>query len=43
MKMDTLHSYFCRREMKQQLDQKIYIRAETEARLSEAARYILDV
>ena len=39
----AMHSYFCRREMKQQLDQKKYIREETKARLSEAACYILDV
>ncbi|MEM7126217.1 MAG: phytanoyl-CoA dioxygenase family protein [Chloroflexota bacterium] len=39
----AMHSYFCRREMKQQLNQKRYIRDETLARLGEAARYILDV
>ncbi|MDA0708695.1 MAG: phytanoyl-CoA dioxygenase family protein [bacterium] len=38
-----LHSYFCRRDQKQQLVQKDYIRPETYARLSEAARTILDV
>lgn len=39
----AMHSYFCRREMKQQLEQKAYIREETLARLSDAGRYILDV
>lgn len=38
-----LHSYFTRRDQKQQLDQKAYIREETRQRLSEAARTILDV
>lgn len=39
----AMHSYFCRRDQKQQLDQKQYIQPETYARLSDAARYILDV
>ena len=39
----ALHSYFCRRRHPQQLDQRKYIRPETYARLSEAARFILDV
>jgi ectoine hydroxylase-related dioxygenase (phytanoyl-CoA dioxygenase family) len=39
----ALHSYFTRRGQTQQLDQKKYIRPETYARLSEAARHILDV
>jgi ectoine hydroxylase-related dioxygenase (phytanoyl-CoA dioxygenase family) len=39
----ALHSYFCRRDQKQQLDQRAYIRPETAARLSDAARHILDV
>jgi ectoine hydroxylase-related dioxygenase (phytanoyl-CoA dioxygenase family) len=39
----ALHSYFCRRDQPQQLDQRGYIRPETSARLSAAARYILDV
>ena len=39
----VLHSYFTRRDQTQQLDQKAYIRPETYARLSPAARYILDV
>jgi ectoine hydroxylase-related dioxygenase (phytanoyl-CoA dioxygenase family) len=38
-----LHSYFCRRHQPQQLDQKKYLRPETAARLSEAAKTILDV
>ncbi len=37
----ALHSYFCRRSERQQLDQQRYIRAETRARLSPAARYLL--
>jgi ectoine hydroxylase-related dioxygenase (phytanoyl-CoA dioxygenase family) len=39
----ALHSYFCRRDQPQQLDQRAYIRPDTWARLSPAARYILDV
>jgi ectoine hydroxylase-related dioxygenase (phytanoyl-CoA dioxygenase family) len=39
----ALHSYFCRRNQPQQLDQRAYIRPETYQRLSAAARYILDV
>jgi ectoine hydroxylase-related dioxygenase (phytanoyl-CoA dioxygenase family) len=39
----AMHSYFCRRDQPQQLNQRQYIRPETEARLSLAARYILDV
>lgn len=39
----ALHSYFCRRNQPQQLDQRAFIRPTTYARLSEAARYILDV
>lgn len=39
----ALHSYFCRRAQPQQLDQRRYIRPETAARLSPAARTILDV
>ncbi|MCC7358478.1 MAG: phytanoyl-CoA dioxygenase family protein [Anaerolineales bacterium] len=38
-----LHSYFTRRDQPQQLDQKAYLRPETYARLSPAARFILDV
>ena len=37
------HSYFTRRANGQQLDQRKYIRPETLARLSPAARFILDV
>ena len=39
----ALHSYFCRRDLPQQLDQRQYIRGETYERLSQAARCILDV
>ena len=39
----ALHSYFCRRDQKQQLDQRRYARAETLARLSAAAKTVLDV
>ena len=39
----AMHSYFTRRDQKQQLDQKAFIRPETYARLSPAARFILDV
>lgn len=38
-----LHSYFCRREHPQQLDQRRWLDASTVARLSEAQRVILDV
>jgi ectoine hydroxylase-related dioxygenase (phytanoyl-CoA dioxygenase family) len=39
----ALHSYFTRRDHGQQLDQKKYIRPQTLAALSPAARFILDV
>ena len=39
----AMHSYFCRRDQKQQTDQQTYIRPETRARLSQAAQFILDV
>ena len=39
----ALHSYFTRRANGQQLDQKKYLREQTMARLSPAARFILDV
>ncbi len=39
----ALHSLFTRRGNQQQLDQKKYIRPQTLARLSPAARFILDV
>jgi hypothetical protein len=39
----ALHAYFCRRTEHQQLDQQRFARAETRARLSPAARYVLDI
>jgi ectoine hydroxylase-related dioxygenase (phytanoyl-CoA dioxygenase family) len=39
----ALHSYFTRRGNRQQLDQKKYLRPATFARLSPAARFMLDV
>lgn len=39
----ALHSYFCRRDQPQQLDQRRFIRPETLARLSDADRVVLDV
>jgi ectoine hydroxylase-related dioxygenase (phytanoyl-CoA dioxygenase family) len=39
----ALHSYFTRRGNGQQLDQKKFVRPQTTARLSPAARFILDV
>lgn len=39
----ALHSYFCRRDQTQQLDQRSHLRPETVAGLSPAARVILDV
>lgn len=39
----ALHSYFCRRDQPQQLDQRKYLRPETLARLPPAVRCILDV
>jgi len=39
----ALHSFFCRREQPQQLDQQRYLRETTWKRLSPAARFILDV
>jgi ectoine hydroxylase-related dioxygenase (phytanoyl-CoA dioxygenase family) len=39
----ALHSYFARRDRGQQTDQKKYVRPETLAGLSPAARFILDV
>jgi ectoine hydroxylase-related dioxygenase (phytanoyl-CoA dioxygenase family) len=39
----AVHSYFTRRGNGQQTDQQKYVRAETLARLSPAARFILDV
>jgi ectoine hydroxylase-related dioxygenase (phytanoyl-CoA dioxygenase family) len=37
----ALHSYFCRRSERQQLDQRQLIRDATRARLSPAAQYVL--
>ena len=39
----AIHSYFCRRDQPQQIDQKRYILPETIARIGEAAMEILDV
>ena len=39
----AIHSYFCRRHQPQQVDQKKFVGPETQARLSEAARFILDI
>lgn len=39
----AMHSYFTRRNHPQQLDQRKYLRPETERRLSEAALFVLDV
>ena len=39
----AMHSYFCRRDQPQQLDQRRYLRPETRTRLSEAAQTVLDV
>ena len=39
----ALHSFFTRRALPQQLDQRAYLRPETAARLTEAERVILDV
>ncbi len=39
----AIHSYFCRRNQPQQVDQQRYIRPETYERLSEEARWILGV
>jgi len=39
----AMHSYFVRREHSQQVDQRRHVRPETLARISEAARVVLDV
>lgn len=39
----AIHSYFCRRDQPQQIDQQRYIRPETLERLSPAAQVVLDV
>ncbi len=39
----AMHAYFCRRNQPQQTDQRKYILPETYERLSDPARFILDV
>jgi ectoine hydroxylase-related dioxygenase (phytanoyl-CoA dioxygenase family) len=39
----AMHSYYCRRDQKQQTDQRASLSAETVARLSPEARVVLDV
>ena len=39
----AIHSYFCRRDQPQQVDQKRYFTSETGARISEAAKTVLGV
>ena len=39
----AMHSYFCRRDQRQQLDQREWLRKETIARLSSESQVILDV
>lgn len=39
----AVHSYFCRRHQPQQIDQQRYFQATTRARLSDEARWLLDV
>lgn len=39
----AIHSYFCRRDQPQQLNQRDFISTETLARLSDAAKFILEV
>ncbi len=39
----AVHSYFCRRQQPQQLDQQRYFRATTRARLSDEAQWLLGV
>jgi len=39
----AMHSYFCRRDQTQQLDQRKWLGPETLARLSDAEKFILDV
>ncbi len=39
----AMHAFFGRRDVPQQLDQRAYARPETRARLSPAARHVLDV
>lgn len=39
----AVHSYFCRRDQPQQIDQQRYLRQETRVRLNEPARWLLAV
>ena len=39
----AVHAYFCRRDGTPQTDQRRYARPETRARLTEAAKFILDI
>ncbi|MEQ8881666.1 MAG: phytanoyl-CoA dioxygenase family protein [Cyclobacteriaceae bacterium] len=39
----SIHSYFCRRDQPQQVDQSRYIKDETRKRIGEAAEYLLNV
>ena len=39
----SVHSYFCRRDQPQQVDQQRYLRPETRARISEKMKWILGV
>ena len=39
----AIHSYFCRRDQPQQVDQKRYIRQETSDRIGAPGRWLLDV
>jgi ectoine hydroxylase-related dioxygenase (phytanoyl-CoA dioxygenase family) len=39
----SIHSYFCRRDQPQQIDQQRYIRADTKARIGEKGCWVLDV
>lgn len=39
----AMHSYFCHRDLPQQLDQREYIRPETRRRLTPAQHFLLDV
>ena len=39
----SIHSYFCTRELPQQLDQKRFIKEETKKRIGPAGKWVLDV
>ncbi len=39
----AIHSYFCRRDQPQQIDQSRYIKNETRNRIGQVAEYLLDV